>query len=318
MARRVLAAIAALLLLGLQPGCAAAWTHGVADAAPSAASGAGYLTETFAINQNFSSANVDLAKTYAQGFQFYYWNFFSETVSSTAVVNADGSITVKDGPSNGTLVSAAQTVGSPFFVGTAFGGGAYFEAELSFDPNLVNNANGWPAWWGFSLEKASSGIGDQWAGQAAGYDHWVEPDFFESYEGSSTFYDRTVHEFYGIWNTTNCPPVGGTCQIQNTSTTTPSGSPNFNTYHKYGFLWVPATASVSGSLCWYFDGVQQGSCVTYSQFTNQSPTPVGQPWAYGVIDQQHILISLGSGSSSPMTVKSVKVWQASAAANLHN
>ena len=40
------------------------------------------------------------------------------------------------------------------------------------------------------------------------------------------------------------------------------------------------------------------------------------PWTFGILDQQHVVLILGTGPGEPMTIESVNVWQASAANNL--
>ena len=68
----------------------------------------------------------------------------------------------------------------------------------------------------------------------------------------------------------------------------------------------------------YFDGQLLGHTVSWTQFTGQPPTPVGQPWVFGRMDQQHLFFILGSGLGQPFTVKSVNVWQKNASSNLSN
>ena len=82
-------------------------------------------------------------------------------------------------------------------------------------------------------------------------------------------------------------------------------------------LWIPATASVDGTVTFYFDGVSSGS-FSYSQFTTQAPPPTAQPWAGGVIDSQHLALILGNGSAARMQIQAVNVWQASTAGNVTN
>jgi hypothetical protein len=68
-------------------------------------------------------------------------------------------------------------------VGKAWGGGAYFEAMLSFNPGeVVIEDRDWPAFYGLSWELA--GGTDQAVNRATGYKHFSELDFME----------------YGFWN----------------------------------------------------------------------------------------------------------------------
>jgi hypothetical protein len=296
--------------------------HAGAPSPPPAAAAAGYRWETFATNAAFNPKTVDTKLTYSSGYQWYLFNFYGCTPEPALVaLNTDGSATVSSfGNNEATLASAAQISSAPYFRGTAFGGGAYFEATLAFDAQAVNISNGWPAWWTVAVEDIDGSHGDQWPGQSTGFDNFAEPDIFEYDQGPNypTAYYGSMHEWYGLWNHT----CTGYCEVSSaygaSVRTVPAGT-NFSTYHRYGLLWIPATASKQGSITYYFDGVQVGQPFTYSQFTRQAPPPnPSTPWAFGVVDSQHLVLILGSGASTPLQVQSVSVWQASAAKNLHN
>ena len=163
--------------------------------------------------------------------------------------------------------------------------------------------------------------GNQWPGQPKGYEHNVELDLFEAdtwWKPTVPAYGSGMHDWYGIRNKT-CNP--GVCKV---SMINPSGErdapahTNMDTYHTYGFLWVAATASKKGSFSAYFDGRSIGYTQEWTQYTNQAPTPVGKPWAYGKLDQQHMFLIVGSGIGIPLKVSSVNVWQKSAAENMTN
>ena len=102
--------------------------------------------------------------------------------------------------------------------------------------------------------------GDQWPGQRPGYEHFVEPAFFEYDLGQTKSYGGAVHDWYGVYNST----CSNYCNYYNPNfaRAVPSTT-NFNTYHRYGLLWKPATAAAKGSLTYYFDGVQVGPTYTY-------------------------------------------------------
>jgi hypothetical protein len=55
----------------------------------------------------------------------------------------------------------------------------------------------------------------------------------------------------------------------------------------------------------------------WTKFDNQPPPPTNQPWAFGRLDQEHLVLILGTGPNEPMTIRSVNVWQASDSNNLH-
>jgi hypothetical protein len=261
--------------------------------------------------------------TYGPGYQWYFANFFGQVPqSATTTLNNDGSATVADfgANENTTLSSAAQISSAPYFRGTAFGGGGYFEATLAFNAATINTSTGWPAWWSMALEHLVGLPGQQWTGQASGYTHYIEPDFMEKEDTNSTDFGGAVHDWYGVYLTTCSGQVY--CNYAtpyNIANRVLPAATNFSQYHRYGLLWVPATATKSGSITYFFDGVQVGSTINYTQYTNQAPVPTATtPWTFGVIDKQHLVLILGTGASTPMQVQSVTVWQASTANNMYN
>jgi hypothetical protein len=293
--------------------------------APAAAAAVGYNANTF--SADFTLSNVDLTYSGKSGYAWYLWNLFSsQTKTSAIVINADNSVTLMGdvtGP-NGELMTATASYDTSKFVGTAFGGGAYIEAVFKFDPANVAaaGAQGWPAFWALPLEASVLSGADQWIGEAPGYRHSVEVDFFEynyaSSGGTQQPYGATIHDWYGIPNVT-CS--SGLCQVPIATNEgkrmAPSGT-DFNGYHRYGFLWVPATPDTKGYAEFYLDGQAVGPSQQWEQYTDQLATPVAQPWAFGRIDQQHLVLIVGTGPNEPMAIQSVKVWQGSAAQNLHN
>ncbi len=90
-----------------------------------------------------------------------------------------------------------------------------------------------------------------------------------------------------------------------------SPSTDFTQYHTYGFLWVPASAAGEGYAEFYFDRSPVGKKIVWAKLTNQDGVPDGQPWKFGVLDNQHLALILGTVVGKPMTVASVNVWQAS-------
>jgi hypothetical protein len=307
------------LLLGLMgaPQAEAA-NVGTATAAPPMAAAAGYRTETLATT-SFSKANVDFGLTKKSGFQWYFFNFYGVVPSSSlAKLNSDGSVSVASLSNyyGNYLTSATQTPAAPFYRGTAFGGGGYFEATLSWNQAAVKTSTGWPAWWSMSLEHLAGLTSEQWPGQAKWYSHFAEPDFFEADTGAGS-YGGTLHDWYGLYGAQPCPNY---CNVQSPwsviQRVLPAGT-SVSQYHRYGMLWVPATATKPGSYTFYFDGAPIGKTTTYTKYTNQAPVPTAStPWTFGIVDQQHLVLILSSGSSTPLNVKSVQVWQASTAGNM--
>ena len=290
---------------------------------PAAAAAAGYRQNTFS---TFKSSDIDLNDTGKSGFAWYVYHFFgAHPRSGNIQTNDDGSVTLNGdvtGP-NGELATAAPAKNAAKFVGLAFGGGAYVEAAIRFDPVASRaNPNGWPSFWSLSLEHAITDD-DQWNGLAAGYKRFIEVDIFEyDINGRNlglNYYGANLHDWYGVYNRT-CPGHGFCDSWRGYSDVKTMVSPDvdFTQYHRYGFLWTPATGSVPGTAVFFFDGNQVGKKVTWVSGSDGSATPEGQPWKFGIIDTQHLVLILGTGVGKPMTVGSVNVWQSSDRQNLHN
>jgi hypothetical protein len=262
------------------------------------------------------------------GSNWFFSNFYGtgDQPAGAASQNADGTLFISGLENNrsGSTVSTARHVNTRLnWTGTAFGGGAYFEAVLSFTgqgkgPYL----NGGPAFWALDIEHTSQGPYQvSWPGMpkdAAGnpYDDFFEVDFME-YDAGPYAFQNGIGNWYGYpptKSTSNPYSGGGGTGAVKVATTT-----NFAQFHKYGCLWVPATPSNQGYLKFYFDDVQTGETF-YWNYDNPAnpfpPPPVNNSTAMSGMDQRHMFLILGTGTSQPMTVQSVSVWQASAANNL--
>jgi hypothetical protein len=281
---------------------------------PTIPASVGYNTQTFTTS-SFTTTNTDTLKSYQSGYQWYAFNFYSSTPTfANTKINSDGSISVGQGGNtyNANLSSAGSISASPHFVGTAFGGGAYIEVTASFNAQSASISTGWPAIWTGALENMR-GINNQWPGQASGYLHYTENDIMEYFQGAFsaplTTYGATNHDWYGVNSSGN----------YSDGTTVSAGSQAiFSNQNTYAMLWVPATSTTDGYINYYFNG-QSVASKMYQQLTaSDVPKPDGQPWAFGIIDQDHLAILLGSNNTYPVTVFSVQVWQANASANLHN
>lgn len=318
--------LAGLLAAGATPADASMrQARGGGSPIPAQAKAAGYSVNTFH-TEAFTSSNVDTGATSASGFKWYGTNFFGASQAASiaaATLNPDGTTTVtQGGTSPSALSSAAYVAGpAPNFVGAAFGGGAYFEAQIKFNPVGAKGTQ-WPAWWLIAIEhSAQFPYGDTWPGQASGYEHYIEPDIFEYSLGGNpqNYYAGTLHEWYGLFNST-CSP--GHCDSPSPSTLSAQRVPvgtDWTIYHRLGLLWVPATSSSLGYIAYYFDDVLMQT-FTWSQYcaAQAPPAPAydGTSCTLGIFDTQHFILQLGSSFASPMTVKSVDVWQAGTASNL--
>src|SRR5579859_6688673 len=98
---------------------------------PPAAAAVGYTVNTF--STNFTASNVDIANSGTAGYSWYPWKLFGRHANVSAItLNPDGSVTLAGdttGP-NGELTTATPASNPAKFVGTAFGGGAYIDAEF--------------------------------------------------------------------------------------------------------------------------------------------------------------------------------------------
>lgn len=328
MRRLRLILFAALALIGGDAAVARPLAYGGAPI-PAQASAVGYTTKTFETSA-FNASTVDTTNSHASGYQWYFFNMFGCTESlavSGSSLNADGSLTTGSAGcyANGALVSGNPIVTAPYYVGTAFGGGGYFEAEVSFCMTCVDSAQGWPAWWAYSAEHMWQWNGDGsqfWPGQASGYEHAVEIDTFEALGSRmppANQYTASLHDWYGVYGGT-CPS-SGFCSVdtpyQANLVTAPVGT-DWTLYHRIGMRWVPATSSTQGQVTFWLDDVQVGQTVTWNQYPGgASPPPTGN-WAYSWLDNQHLLLLFGGSAQAPLTVRRVTVWQASAAGNIHN
>lgn len=284
--------------------------------APAAAWRVGYRLKTFS-SAKFSEQNVNLKGSFARGVQWYGWSFFGGKISDSVKnihVNSDGSIDLR----NTFIASAARIPGSPYFTGTAFGGGGYFEAELKFDPALAAGRSHWPSWWGMSIEHLSEMPAPfgRWKGKSSEFEHFGEMDFFEynnSVGRAPNQYGGTLHDWYGEYGRSCLAFCVISTSYRDSTITVPEGT-DWKKYHRVGALWVPATKDARGYITFYFDGLPMKS-FSWERFSADEAPPVvpslARSTTHSVNDVLHMAIILGGAEGAPMTVKSVNVWQAS-------
>jgi hypothetical protein len=297
---------------------------------PAAAKAMGFLVNSF--HSNFRG-DVDLENQKNRGANWFLERWFGAKPTRPERLKIDSvqGITLTDGGDQGnyTIGSAAMDKSrSPSkWVGSAFGGGGYFEAVIKFDTASVRVRDkvGFPAWWLEPIEHMADPKTDYWIGQEPGYEHFVEVDIFEYNQWAKhapNFYSGAVHEWYGVYSKT-CPPnycrvsnMNGLTQFDNFVIEVPSDT-DFGSFHKFAVLWVPATASSKGYIQYYFDDMKMADRVSWSKLSGEQPPPGKSPWTFGVLDKQHMVLILGTGNEQPMTVRSVNVWQKSVSENLH-
>ncbi|MCK1521653.1 MULTISPECIES: hypothetical protein [unclassified Bradyrhizobium] len=251
-------------------------------------------------------------------------NFFKPR-NEVATKIEDGKLVTGGAEYDGNITTVARTLAPPHFTGIAFGGGGYFEAEIAFDSQKVDLKEGvWPAWWSLTLESVLNWPESRWKGQQSGYLNTAEVDFFEydlqgSWRRTKNEYGAGIHHWYGTYGSCGAnrfcdfgsPYAKG---IQ----TAPSNS-DWREFHKFGALWVPATDEHRGSMTFFLDGKTSNDSITWTKFDDQPPPPKAETsWAFGILDRMHLILVLGSGKKSPITVRSVEVWQRDDSQNLKN
>jgi hypothetical protein len=105
---------------------------------------------------------------------------------------------------NYNLATATPSTNTQGWIGNVWGGGAYFEAQFSFNGTAVINSGfaGWPSFWSLAIEHLAAKLADQVPGQ--GYENFVEDDFFEFDNTGSepARYGAGIHNWYGNYAAT--------------------------------------------------------------------------------------------------------------------
>jgi hypothetical protein len=164
--------------------------------------------------------------------------------------------------------------------GATFGGGrgAYFEATLRWE-NSYNQIDGWPAWWTNQI------------GMMRGDGEGIEIDFMEFW--SNFNWGAAIHHWGpGSRHTIDSIPEG----------ITEGGGFDHNALHRYGGLWVKATATTQGYVKWYIDD-RLVFTTTYNQNGSE----------FSLTDTDNWALLLGTSDGNPMFVTACSVWQDGAA-----
>jgi hypothetical protein len=261
-----------------------------------------------AFNDEFNSlSTIDVNNTQAPGFNWYVNKFFGFATSPASAFSVSGGV-LTIAPTAGDvstwqMASAAPSASSPFYNGRAFFGGTqtYIEASLSFDDSGgTQNV----AFWSMALAHGLGTSNDQWPGQAAGYEHFGENDFYEYL--TNTTINSSLHDWYGVYNVTCSPGSGLYCQVQNANNVTTVGTTNWTTFHRFGQLYMPG-----GYLQNYLDGVPTSS---YNFWIAQALTPppsTTTKTAFSILDTLPNFVILGTGIGQTLKVDYVRVWQKS-------
>lgn len=268
---------------------------------PTPAAAAGYSVQTF-------GPDLELGATWFNN------NFYRPPVAGQSIQNGDGTVLLPIG-GNGYGICSAQLLDakSGRWQGTAFGGGFFIEAVLSWPTVTIPQNLPWPAFWANPIEGLStvnaSVSGVQWPKQAWGYEHSVEIDVMEQDWKNATQYGTGMHDWYGA--------TGAVQQVQTAQPVTLIAPQTFDKPNRYGFLTIPATATSPGIARWFFNGVQTGTDQTWALYDSTlAPPPVLGTSAFSVLDSLHYALMLQTCNGCPLTVHQVSVWQASVAGNI--
>lgn len=256
---------------------------------PQMAVDAGYTRLTF-FDDFDDPSTIDWEVSGAEGYRWYLDRPFRWTPLEK------GDVTVRD-----SVVMVAQkkscanwgiaTYSAKGDCGTAFRYG-YFEARIRFDQTKCkSDVSGFPAWWSFSVAHTTD----------RNDAHWAELDFFEAMTNpqadgryTGTFV-ATAHDWIR--------PAGGNPQNHQNPNNWHDGVVTEG-WHDYGCLWQP------GSFAWYYDG----RCIAKVTYGDGKPDPVSPSsdfdGCYRGIDEENMLLILGSCAEWPMEIDHVCVWQA--------
>ncbi len=269
-----------------------------------------------------SPSTIDLNYTATPGYKWYPELFLDSPSTPPSVIRVEnGALTLlTDTSGYGGVQTAMPANNEQGWIGRAFGGGAYFEARLKFDPATISTtARSWPSFWSIAIEFLARKGAAQWLGQVPGYVHYAENDFFEynlkKWYGVNT-YGGAIHDWYGTWNQCGnqwyCEvnnSYGGGSSFTNYVITVPA-STDWTQYHTVGQLWVPGTSANGnkGYVQYYFDDQPTSDKVTWVNSGDGTPPPT-EEFAFSIMDKQHLVIVLGTGVNVPMSVDWVHVWQ---------
>ncbi len=329
--RQVLRALAAGAgVAALAPGARSWATPGAARPRPAVRAGYNRL----AFYDNFSSTkSIDIRGTNRPGYKWYTTEWFdAPDISPDNIAVSNSVLTLGGGTSEIVwgLHSAIASPEPPYYTGTVFSGGAYFEARIAFDPAQGANATAWPAWWSIAIEHIYSEenpTDGQWPGQEPGYVHFAELDFMEAYHAPNesyvgkTSFLSAIHDWSGHKPSPSGPPEHN---IFNANCFVDVGPVDWNEFHTYGTLWVPQRRHSPGYVQRFFDGrpVQinywrgpvtdpplpgQGDPNTLTVVDADTPGEATETFA--IMDLQRHALSISTDKNWPMRVDWVKVWQ---------
>lgn len=318
---------------------------------PAAAAAVGFNAVTFGpnliLNKTITSPTTGYP-TFVNGANIVPFTFFGTSWTNIGCSqNSDGSVSM-DGSGqnygNGLCTAAAGQSGLSGVTGVTFGGGLYVEA--------VAKGNGPMSFWGNDVEHMNDGNVPAWPNTPSNFGafgNWIETDIMEF--DTTGNYGWSPHSWYGYDDAGNSyggnqgyapnsnfyydvnPQWGGPLNNFNG----PPAGVDYTQYHKYGMLWVMATASTPGYMQMYFDGQAISNKMQWNLYDPTLPPPNtagalintrSGPYpsntisdtvpstAWSVLDTRHLAFICGGSPGSTTTFQSITVWQASGAGNI--
>ena len=287
--KRCKAALALLVTAALlMSGCGGSSEKKPDVEAPKAAAEAG-MTKLAFYDEFDDPSTIDWDGTGKDGFKWYVDRPFGwEPMQDGDVTIADSVATIA--PQKSCANWGLSTYSAKGDTGTTFRY-AYFEASIRIDLDKTREdltTKGQPAFWSFSKEhtlKRDEG-------------NWGEIDFFEvAFEGDGSFHNRLVTSAH------DSIMIDGK-QVNRSNANNTHEFFVMDGFHTYGCLWTP------GEITWYLDGGYVTS-LTYSADGMPSPASSSNQveGCYSILDEEDMLVILGSGPCWPMEVDWVRVWQ---------
>ena len=271
---------------------------------------------TLMFDDEFTTAKtVDVDNTGATGYNWYVGQFFNDpqTPSSMYSVSAGVLTIFNNPPETGMTIHTTEpdSQNAIGFHGTVFSGGAgiYIEAKIALANVWAINNSSWPSFWTEDL-KLETNLNDEMPGNPLDYEN-IEDDIMEYNPkwGNGNAYVSAIHDFSGTFAASG-PSYNQT--NNNLALPVPVGT-NYSEWHRYGLLWVPASAANgwNGYRQAFFDGVAQAAVCWQGNQTATFP-PVGSN-IFSLKDQdQFDLIFGGCETGLPsMRVNYVHVYAVS-------
>ena len=267
--------------------------------APSQASAAG-LTKLSFCDTLLSTATIDLADTKNPAFRWFVEDQSGTIRITPSDVSSDGT---------GVAITAAHNINSaaPFanaqnYVGSAFSGDIYYEADIKFDPaSYTGSETSWAAEWSPSIKwitQYDAGKAQPWRG--------IELDCIEQLPQSGS-----AQSLYTVYDENDYPTNGKYYGVSQNAGTYSGGT----AYHTYGCLWKrAANHGGTGSFTWYVDNVQVFT-LSYSSGSPSTGCNIGTEscaaGAFMDLDGDSIFLKLaGCAAHCPITYRNVHVWLA--------